>query len=67
MKNIIPGLKPRGKLVIIEHGPEKVPRAGSYATAKDRLIKQAKQAGFDLEKMMTFLKRDNIYVLRVKK
>lgn len=64
MKNIIPCLKPNGRLVIIEHDPVKLPDAGSHATAKDVLLKQAKQAGFELEKMMTFLKRDNIYILQ---
>jgi ubiquinone/menaquinone biosynthesis C-methylase UbiE len=66
MKNIIPSLKPDGRLVIIEHDPVKVPDAGSHSTAKDVLLDQAKQAGFELVKIMTFLKRDNIYVLRVK-
>ena len=66
MKNIIPSLKHGGRLVIIEHDPRKVPFAGSHATAKDVLLDQAKQAGFELVKLMTFLKRDNIYVLQVK-
>jgi ubiquinone/menaquinone biosynthesis C-methylase UbiE len=67
MKNIIPSLKPNGRLVIIEHDPVKVPDAGSHSTAKDVLLDQAKQAGFELERIMKFLKRDNIYVLQVKK
>jgi ubiquinone/menaquinone biosynthesis C-methylase UbiE len=67
MKNIIPSLKPDGRLVIIEHDPIKVPEAGSHSTAKDVLLKQAKQVGLNLEKMMTFLERDNIYILHVKK
>jgi ubiquinone/menaquinone biosynthesis C-methylase UbiE len=66
MKNMIPCFKPDGRLVIIEHDPVKVPDFGSEATAKDVLIEQAKQAGFELVRMMTFLKRDNIYVLRMK-
>ena len=67
MKNIIPCLKPDGRLVIIEHDPVKVPGIGSHSTAKDVLLKQAKQAGFELERMMTFLERDNIYVFQIKK
>jgi ubiquinone/menaquinone biosynthesis C-methylase UbiE len=66
MKNIIPCLKPNGRLAIIEHDPAKAPGAGSHATAKNVLIEQAKQAGFELVRMMTFLKRDNIYVLQPK-
>ena len=57
MKNVIPSLKPDGRLVIIEHDPGKVPGAGSHSTAKDVLLNQAKQAGFELEKLMTFLQR----------
>jgi len=38
-----------------------------FSTAKDVLLDQAKQAGFELERIMKFLKRDNIYVLQVKK
>jgi len=66
MKNIIPCLKLDGRLFIIEHDPVKVPDFGSEATAKEVLIDQAKPAGFELVRMMTFLKRDNIYVLQVK-
>ena len=67
MKNIIPSLKPDGKLIIIEHDPVKVPLAGSHSTAKDVLIKQANQASFEIDKIMTFLERDNIYFLRIQK
>ena len=67
MKNIIPSLKANGKLAIIEHDPGKVLFAGSHATTKELLLKQADQAGFELEQILTFLKRDNIYVFRVKK
>ena len=67
MKNIIPSLKANGRLAIIEHDPAKVLYAGSHVTAKELLLKQADQAGFELEQILTFLKRDNIYVLRAKR
>jgi len=67
MKNIIPCLKPNGRLVIIEHDPVKVPNATSHSTAKDVLVNQAKQADLELVKMMTFLERDNIFVLQAKR
>lgn len=66
MKNIIPSLKPGGRLVIIEHDPVKVPEAGSHSTAKEVLLKQANQAGLEMMKMMTFLERDTIYILQAK-
>lgn len=62
MENIVPCLKPGGRLAIIEHDPIKVPSMGSHATAKEIVIDQAEKAGFKLERMLTFLSRDNIYI-----
>jgi SAM-dependent methyltransferase len=62
MENIALSLKPNGTLVIIEHDPLKVPSMGSHATAQEIVIDQAVEAGFTLERMMTFLSRDNIYI-----
>lgn len=64
MKNIIPALKPGGFLVIIEHAPEKATSMGHHATPKENVFSQAKQAGFKLDRLETFLKFDNIYILR---
>jgi len=65
LKNIVPTLKPEGTLVIVEHNPEK---SGwpTESTSKDKLIKQANQAGYELERIETFLARDNIYFLKKK-
>jgi len=62
MENIALSLKPGGILAIIEHDPLKVPSMGSHATTKEIVIDQAVKAGFRLERMMTFLSRDNIYI-----
>ena len=67
MKNIAPSLKSEGTLVIIEHDPMKVPDMGSHSTAKEVVLDQTNQAGFELVRIQTFLKKDNIYILRVKK
>lgn len=65
LKNIIPGLKPGGRLVIIEHTPEKATGMGSHATPKETVIQQGKDAGYKLERIETFLAYDNIYIFQV--
>jgi arsenite methyltransferase len=63
LKNLIPALKKDGILVIVERTPEKS-RWASEATPKDKLIKQADQAGYTLEKIETFLAEDYIYFFK---
>jgi ubiquinone/menaquinone biosynthesis C-methylase UbiE len=65
MKNIIPALKPGGLLVIIEHAPEKAASMGHHCTPKETVIRQVKEAGFKMVRLETFLKYDNIYILKV--
>jgi ubiquinone/menaquinone biosynthesis C-methylase UbiE len=62
MANIAPALKPGGTLVIIEHDPLKAPSMESHSTAREIVIDQAEEAGYTLERVMTFLSRDNIYI-----
>ena len=66
IRNIIPALKQDGVLVIVENDPEKSGWT-SHTTPKDILIEQVDQAGFELIKIDTFLRRDNIYYFRPKK
>ena len=65
LKNLIPALKKDGVLVIVERIPEKS-RWASEATPKDRLISQADQAGYELERIESFLPEDNIYFFKTK-
>jgi predicted methyltransferase len=64
MKNIIPALKPGGLLVIIEHAPEKATSMGHHCTQKETVLQQAKEAGFKMVRLETFLEYDNIYILQ---
>jgi ubiquinone/menaquinone biosynthesis C-methylase UbiE len=66
IKNTIQALKHGGILAIVEHDPLKIPDMESHTTAKEVLIDQAEQAGYELVRMEAFLERDNIYILRVK-
>jgi hypothetical protein len=58
-------LKPYGTLVIVEHDPEK---SGwpTESTSKEKLVQKANQAGYELERIETFLTRDNIYFFKKK-
>jgi ubiquinone/menaquinone biosynthesis C-methylase UbiE len=65
MRNILPALKPDGRMVIIEHDSDKYPAAGSgHSTEQKVLLDQAKEAGFELVRIETFLERDNINIFR---
>jgi ubiquinone/menaquinone biosynthesis C-methylase UbiE len=64
MKNILPSLKPTGILVIIEHDPDKFPDAHGEWTPREVLVEQAGEAGFELVRIETFLRRDNINIFR---
>ncbi len=65
MRNIRSALKPSGVLVIVEHDPEKYPSAGpGHSTPQDELLDQAKQAGYELVRIESFLERDNINIFR---
>ena len=65
LKNIVPTLKPDGTLVIVEHDPVKSGYP-TESTSEEELVKQADEAGYKLERMETFLARDNIYFLKKK-
>lgn len=64
LKNMIPALKPGGRLVIIEYDPEKAPEAGSHSTSKETVLDEAEKAGYYLTGLKTFLPKDNIYIFQ---
>ena len=66
MRNIAPGLKPGGLLVIIEHDAEKLPDEKDHTTPREVLLEQAGEAGFELVRIETFLELDNINIFRVR-
>jgi len=65
LKNIIPTLKHGGTLVIVEHEPVKSGYL-TESTSEEELVRQADEAGYKLERMETFLARDNIYFFKKK-
>jgi ubiquinone/menaquinone biosynthesis C-methylase UbiE len=65
LKNIVPTLKPDGILVIVEHEPVKSGYP-TESTSEEELVKQADEAGYKLERIETFLAKDNIYFFKKK-
>ena len=67
MKNIAPALKPDGVLAIVEHDPDRIgPGWEEESTAPMVVIDQANRAGYELVGLRTFLRRDIIYLFRLK-
>lgn len=66
MRNTIDALKPGGLLVISEHDPSKSKRVSSpgSSTLRNKLIQQAREAGFQLAKIHDFLEEDNLFVFK---
>jgi len=67
IRNTIPSLKKEGILVIVERDPVRTGQSSSESTSKEKLKKQADDAGFKIIQINTeLLERDNIYFLKVK-
>jgi ubiquinone/menaquinone biosynthesis C-methylase UbiE len=63
LKNVIPCLKPDGRLVIIEHDYDKYGKeAGWHCKPQNELIDEAYRGGFYLTGIETFLEKDNINI-----
>lgn len=60
LKNLRAYLKPDTPLVILEQSPEKTGRTWHF-WKKEKILKTVKAAGYRLERIETFLPKDNIY------
>jgi ubiquinone/menaquinone biosynthesis C-methylase UbiE len=68
LRNTIPCLKNDGILVIVERDPVKTGQTGSESTSREKLTREANEAGYELIKINSdLLERDNIYFFRVKR
>jgi SAM-dependent methyltransferase len=67
LRNLIPGLKPAGTVVIVDPDPIKNKGGKSPENrSPDQIRREAGEAGFEVVRVETFLKIDNIYVLKVR-
>jgi precorrin-6B methylase 2 len=67
LRSLIPSLKLGATVVVVDPDPEKdKDRWGRESTSKEKIEKEAAEAGFELVRIEAFLEKDNIFILRVK-
>lgn len=69
LKNLVPCLKPGATVVVIDPDPikDRDRRDGSESTTREEIEPVAEAAGFEIARIETFLSRDTIFILRLKK
>lgn len=67
LENAIPSMKPEATLVIVEKDPKRYGRDSGHHKTKEEILDTVKKAGFELDRVETFLENDNIYIFRLKK
>ena len=67
LRNLLPSLKPGGTVVIVDPDPIKN-RGGKSPENRspDQIRREAEEAGFEVVRIETFLKIDNLYVLKAR-
>ena len=63
LKNLQKRIEPNTPVVIVERDPERYGHEYNHFYRKDKILKLIKEADYTLEKLYTFLARDNIYVI----
>jgi SAM-dependent methyltransferase len=65
IRNILPSLKPDGILAIVECDPDKVDWGKDEGcNRKKDMVRELKEAGFEVVRIETFLDWDNIYIAK---
>ena len=67
LENVKASMKPNATLVIIDRDPEKTNSGWGHFMKKDDILATVKKADFELVRLETFLKNDNIFIFRMKK
>ena len=65
LENVKPSMKSNARLVIIERDPEKTGSGWGHFMKNDEILAAVKRAKFDLVRIETFLKNDNIFIFRI--
>jgi len=65
IRNLLPSLKSDGILAIVECDPDKVDWGKEEGcTRKNDMVRELKEAGFEVVRIETFLNEDNIYIAK---
>ena len=68
LKSLIPALKHGATVVIVDPDPDRSGRGYSgESTPKEKLQREAEEAGFEIIRTETFLPQDNIFILRLQR
>ncbi len=63
-KNIKKSLKPDAHVVLVEREPQKYSNASGHFLEQEQILDKIKEFDYHLLKIETFLKRDNIYIIK---
>ncbi len=66
MKNVIPSMKSGAPMVIIDVAPDKTGRGFGHFLTREQILNAMAKTDFQLDRVETFLERDNIYVFVLK-
>jgi len=62
MQNLKPDLKPGAKVVIVDRDPDKHGKEYDHFYKKEKMVRLINESEYQLEKIETFLERDNIFI-----
>ncbi|MBN1559054.1 methyltransferase domain-containing protein [candidate division KSB1 bacterium] len=66
MQNVVPSMKPGARLVIIERDPERTNQELDHYMTRAEVLSTMAKTAFKLERVETFLARDNIYIFSLR-
>lgn len=63
LRNLVPSLKPGGRVVILDREPAKMAFNSRHFLPAETVLAKVKEAGFELVRMETFLRQHNLYII----
>lgn len=67
MKNVLSSMKAAAPLIIIDQDPDKAGEGWNHFMTKDQVLAAMRNTDFVLDRIETFLEKDNIYIFTRKK
>jgi ubiquinone/menaquinone biosynthesis C-methylase UbiE len=67
LNNLVPSLKPKAPVVIIDRDPDKVGGFNRHVLTQEEVLEHIENSDFDLDRIETFLKQHNIYIIKIAK